>query len=218
MLHRYDSSLKRVLRHPRFVMGILALTLVLTGYFVVNIPKGFLPDEDTGQIFAFTEGAQGISFDAMMKNQLAAAKIVGQNRSVDNFMSSIGASGISVSPNTGRMFIRLKPRSERPGVAEIIQDLRRKFATLPDIKVYPQILPTIRIGGQLTKALYQFTLEDADLLSMLDTPGEQRPILMPIGRFEAFRAAYDGAGSSLSLIQLDNVVLLLPGPYARCGR
>jgi HAE1 family hydrophobic/amphiphilic exporter-1 len=163
MLHLYESSLKRVLRHPRFVMGVLALTLVLTGYFVVHIPKGFLPDEDTGQIFAFTEGAQDISFDAMMKNQLAAAEIVGQNRSVDNFMSSIGASGISVSPNTGRMFIRLKPRSERPGVAEIIQDLRRKFATLPDIKVYPQILPTIRIGGQLTKALYQFTLQDADL-------------------------------------------------------
>ena len=163
MLHLYESSLKRVLRHPRFVMGVLALTLVLTGYFVVHIPKGFLPDEDTGQIFAFTEGAQDISFDAMMKNQLAAAKIVAQNRSVDNFMSSIGASGISVSPNTGRMFIRLKPRSERPGVAQIIQDLRRKFATLPDIKVYPQILPTIRIGGQLTKALYQFTLQDADL-------------------------------------------------------
>ena len=71
MLHLYESSLKRVLRHPRFVMGVLALTLVLTGYFVVHIPKGFLPDEDTGQIFAFTEGAQDISFDAMMKNQLA---------------------------------------------------------------------------------------------------------------------------------------------------
>ena len=163
MSRLYDASLKRALRHPRLVMAVLGLTLVLTGAFVVRIPKGFLPDEDTGQIFAFTEAAQDISFDAMTKNQVAAATIVAQNPYVDNFMSSIGASGISVSPNTGRMFIRLKPRSERPGAAAIIEQFRRKFAALSDIKVYPQILPTIRIGGQLTKALYQFTLQDADL-------------------------------------------------------
>jgi HAE1 family hydrophobic/amphiphilic exporter-1 len=163
MLHLYDWSLRRVLDHPRLMLGVLALTLFLTGYLFLVIPKGFLPNEDTGQIFAFTEAAQDISFDAMKKNQMAAAEIVQQNPYLNNFMSSIGASGINVSPNTGRMFIRLKPRSERPGVDEIIQELRRKFAVLRDIKVYPQVLPTIRIGGQLTKALYQFTLQDADL-------------------------------------------------------
>jgi hydrophobic/amphiphilic exporter-1 (mainly G- bacteria), HAE1 family len=127
------------------------------------IPKGFLPDEDTGQIFVFTEGAQDISFDAMKQNQRRAAEIVQKNPYVDNFMSSMGATSFSPSPNTGRMFIRLKPHSERPGAGQIVQDLRRQFAVLPDTKVYPQILPTIRIGGQLTKALYQYTLQDADL-------------------------------------------------------
>ncbi len=163
MLHLYDWSLTRVLQHPRLTMGVLALTLVLTGYFVLMIPKGFLPDEDTGQIFAFTEAAQDISFDAMVRNQRRAAEIVQQNPYVDNFMSSMGATSFSPSPNTGRMFIRLKPRSQRPSAQEIVQDLRREFAVLSDLKVYPQILPTIRIGGQLTKALYQYTLQDADL-------------------------------------------------------
>jgi HAE1 family hydrophobic/amphiphilic exporter-1 len=163
MLHFYEWTLKRVLQHPRLTMGVLALTLVSTGYLVLVIPKGFLPDEDTGQIFVFTEGAQDISFDAMKQQQLRAAAIVLKDPSVDNFMSSMGATSFSPSPNTGRLFIRLKPRSERPSAQEIVQELRRKFAALPDIKVYPQILPTIRIGGQLTKAVYQYTLQDADL-------------------------------------------------------
>jgi HAE1 family hydrophobic/amphiphilic exporter-1 len=163
MLHFYEWTLKRVLQHPRLTMGVLALTLALTGYLVLMIPKGFLPEEDTGQIFVFTEAAQDISFDAMKQHQLRAAAIVQRDPSVDNFMSSMGATSFSPSPNTGRLFIRLKPRSERPSAQEIVQELRRKFAALPDIKVYPQILPTIRIGGQLTKALYQYTLQDADL-------------------------------------------------------
>ena len=163
MLHLYDWTLQRVLRHPRLTMGVLALTLAMTGYLVLAIPKGFLPDEDTGQIFVFTEAAQDISFDAMKQKQLEATALVQKDPSVENFMSSMGATSFSPSPNTGRMFIRLKPRSQRPSAGVVIQELRRKLAVLPDIKVYPQILPTIRIGGQLTKALYQYTLQDADL-------------------------------------------------------
>src|SRR5574341_1358004 len=118
MLRLYERTLKRVLRHPRLTMGVLALTLVLTGFLVLVIPKGFLPEEDSGQIFAFTEGAQDISFDAMKRSQLAAAEIVQKNPYVDNFMSSMGATSFSPSPNTGRLFIRLKPRSERPSAQE----------------------------------------------------------------------------------------------------
>jgi HAE1 family hydrophobic/amphiphilic exporter-1 len=163
MLRLYDRTLKRVLQHPRLTMGVLGLTLVFTGVLFVAIPKGFLPDEDTGNIFAFTEAAQDISFDAMMRQQQAAAAIARQNPYVEQFFSGIGASGVSILPNTGRIFMRLKPRAERPGAAEIVQQLRPQLAALPGIKVYPQLLPTIRIGGQFTKALYQYTLQDADL-------------------------------------------------------
>ena len=127
------------------------------------IPKGFLPSEDTGPIFAFTEAAQGISFEAMVKHQKALAAIVAENPNVKNFMSSVGASGPNVAGNTGRMFIRLNPRNERPGVDEIIQELRPKLATVPGIRVFLQNLPPIRIGGMLTKSLYQFTLQSPDM-------------------------------------------------------
>jgi HAE1 family hydrophobic/amphiphilic exporter-1 len=162
MRQLYDWTLQRVLRHPRLVLGVLALTLFLTGYLFMAIPKGFLPLEDTGQIFVFTEATQDISFDAMRQYQQEAARIVHDNPSVDNFMSAMGASGFSPTANTGRMFIRLKPRAERPPAEVIVQQLRRQFARLPNLRVYPQLLPTIRIGGQLTKALYQFTLTDTD--------------------------------------------------------
>ena len=162
MLRLYDVTLQRVLRHPRLILGVLALTLVLTGYLFVVIPKGFMPNEDTGQIFIFTEANQDISFDAMMRNQQAAAAIVKRNPYLNNFMSSIGASNVNVSPNTGRMFLRLKPLSERPGAEAIAQELRRQLASLPDLKAYPQLVPSIRIGGLLSKALYQLTLVDAD--------------------------------------------------------
>ena len=163
MLRAYDRTLQWVLRHRRTTMAALGLTFVLTAYLFVVIPKGFIPTEDTGQIFAFTEAAQDISFDAMMEHQLAVNAIVLKDPHVEQFFSAIGASGINIVPNTGRLFIRLKPHGERPHVDQVIEELRPKLQAVPGIRVYPQNLPLIRIGGQLTKAVYQLTLQDADL-------------------------------------------------------
>jgi HAE1 family hydrophobic/amphiphilic exporter-1 len=107
-----------------------------------------------------------VSFEAMVARQRAAAEIVSQQPYVEQFMSAVGAGGSGVVPNTGRLFIRLKPHGQRPHVDEVIQDLRPKLAAVPGLRVYPQNLPTIRIGGNLTKAVYQFTLQDTDLKSL----------------------------------------------------
>jgi hydrophobic/amphiphilic exporter-1 (mainly G- bacteria), HAE1 family len=162
MLHTYDRTLTWVLKHRRTTMVVLVLTFVLTAYFFVKIPKGFIPTEDNGTIFAFTETAQDISFDAMVEKQKAVADIIREDSAVQQSMSFIGASGSSVVLNNGRVFSLLKSREERPHAEKIIERLRPKLATVPGIRVYPQILPTIRIGGQLTKAVYQYTLQDTD--------------------------------------------------------
>jgi HAE1 family hydrophobic/amphiphilic exporter-1 len=166
MLTTYERSLQLALRHPRFTLGIFFATLVVTGYLFMIIPKGFIPNEDTGQVFAFTEASQDISFEGMMEHQLKVAGIVNQQPYVASYFSAIGASGSSVVMNTGRIFMRLKPTAERPTADAIVQDLRRKTSGIPGINVYPQVLPTIRIGGQLTKGQYQYTLQDADLQTL----------------------------------------------------
>jgi len=162
MLRRYDDTLKWALRHRRTTMVALLLTFVVTAYLFAVMPKGFIPTEDNGTIFAFTEAAQDVSFEAMAEKQKAVADIIRQDPAVQQSMSFIGAAGSSVVLNNGRVFSLLKPRDERPHAEKVIERLRPKLAAVPGIRVFPQILPTIRIGGQLTKAVYQYTLQDTD--------------------------------------------------------
>jgi HAE1 family hydrophobic/amphiphilic exporter-1 len=163
MLRLYDGTLKYVLKRHRATMIISGALLLVTFYLFAGIPKGFLPSEDQGSIFAFTEAAEGISFEAMVRQQRAVAGLVAQNPYVDGFMSSVGAGGPNLAGNTGRMFIRLIPRDKRPGAEEIVQGLRPQLNSIPGMKVFVQILPPIRIGGMLTKSLYQFTLQSPDI-------------------------------------------------------
>jgi HAE1 family hydrophobic/amphiphilic exporter-1 len=163
MLHYYERSLKVVIRHRFSTMMLIFALTVATGFLFWKIPKGFLPTEDTGQVFAFTEAAQGISFDDMVKHQREIASIVAKDPNVEAFMSAVGASGSSAANNAGRIFMRLKPRSERKLSAdEIIQELRPKVSKVPGIMMFMQNLPSIRIGGTLTKSQYQFTLQSPD--------------------------------------------------------
>jgi hydrophobic/amphiphilic exporter-1 (mainly G- bacteria), HAE1 family len=155
----YSFTLRIALR---FRICVLIAFFVMVGatLFVFNyVPKGFLPSEDTGQIFGMTESAQGISFDDMVRHQQQVAKIVEKNPSVAGFMSSVGAGGPNAAANGGRMFIVLKPKSRRQfKVDAIIQQLRKATAKVPGIKLYMQNLGSIKLGGQLTKAMYQFSL------------------------------------------------------------
>jgi len=163
MHNAYDRSLHAVLNYRRSVMVVILTLTVVTGWLFVRIPKGFLPSEDTGQLFAFTEAAQGISFEDMVAHQRQLANIVAQDPNIEAFMSAVGSGGASSSSNTGRMFMRLKPRDQRELSAdEIIEELKPKLATVPGIKMYLQNLPAIRIGGRLTKSQYQFTLQSPD--------------------------------------------------------
>jgi hydrophobic/amphiphilic exporter-1 (mainly G- bacteria), HAE1 family len=163
MLHGYEKSLQWVLRHRAGALIVTVLLFVLTIILFAIMPKGFLPTEDTGQIFGITEAQQGISFDDMMKHQQEIAAIIAQDPNVEAFMSSIGAGGPNAAANAGRVFMRLKPRSQRKLSAdEIIQELRKKLAGVIGIRVFMQNLPPIRIGGTLTKSQYQYTLQGSD--------------------------------------------------------
>jgi HAE1 family hydrophobic/amphiphilic exporter-1 len=160
LIHAYDRSLQTVLRHRLTTVAISVAVFLATGYLFTVMSKGFLPSEDTGLIFGFTEAEEGISFESMKDHQQAIMEVVSKDPNVDSFMSSVGAGGPNASGNTGRIFIRLKPRSNRRlNVDEVIQELRPKLANATGVRVFLQNLPPIRIGGQLTKSQYQFALQ-----------------------------------------------------------
>jgi HAE1 family hydrophobic/amphiphilic exporter-1 len=161
LVRLYERSLQWVLRHRPGTMLMSLLILVATAYLFVRAPKGFLPNEDQGAIFALTEAVQGVSFDAMSKYQQAAADIVRQDPSVQALFSTVIGTNASAGStvNQGRMFIHLKDRFERPGPQEIMARLRPQLGAIPGMRVYMQEMPAIRLGGQLTKSLYQFTLQ-----------------------------------------------------------
>ncbi|MFA7096962.1 MAG: multidrug efflux RND transporter permease subunit [Gammaproteobacteria bacterium] len=162
MKHIYDRSLGWVLRHPRLTMLVFAGITAATGYLFAVMPKGFLPNEDSGQLLCFTEAAEDISFEAMVERQRAVAEIVRADPAVATTMSMVGGGGAGRTLNLGRIIINLKPRSERDSADEIIQRLRPQLAAVPGIKAYVQNIPSIRIGGRLSKSQYQYTLQDVD--------------------------------------------------------
>ncbi len=160
----YDRSLVWSLGHARLILGIFLATVVVTVVLYREVPKDFLPGEDTDQIFGFTEGAQDTSFEAMMRNQQAVAQVVLRDPNVESFMSSVGVGGSRATGNSGFFFIHLKPRAERAlNADQVISALRPKLSGVPGIRVFLQNPPSIRIGGLLSKAQYQYTMQDLDL-------------------------------------------------------
>ena len=164
ILNMYRVSLDFCL-HYRFATLIVAIsTLFMTGYLFTSIPKGFLPSEDLGQIFGFTEASSGTSFQAMIEHQKKVAAVLMADPDIEGFMSAVGAGGPSSTGNSGRIFARLKPKSERKSSPEqIIDRLKPKLGTIPGMRVFLQNPPVIRLGGRLSKSLYQYTLQGADL-------------------------------------------------------
>jgi HAE1 family hydrophobic/amphiphilic exporter-1 len=165
LLRFYDRTLQFTLRHRRATMVASLLVLVGTVQLFRTVPTGFLPDEDQGFIFVFTEGPQGISYDGMVRHQKALNDIIKTLPWVDSFNSTVGGG----SSNQGRVFIHMMPRDQRKPALQLVQELRAKLMAVPGINAYPQMLPTIRIGGQLTKSQYQFTLQSPDTKELYDT-------------------------------------------------
>ncbi|MCL5278483.1 MAG: efflux RND transporter permease subunit, partial [Planctomycetes bacterium] len=157
----YKASLGWVLRHGRLMILLSIVLVVATGYLFVIIPKDFIPSQDTGQIFGFTQGAQDISFESMVRHQMAINQVIAQDPAVEAFMSTVGSFGLG-GINTGLVFLHLKPTTQRPPVDQVIQRLYPKLAQIPGINVFLQNPPTIRVGGRLTQNLYQYTLEGPD--------------------------------------------------------
>jgi HAE1 family hydrophobic/amphiphilic exporter-1 len=157
----YGWTLRGVLRH-RFLTAMAAAgTLVATFYLYGLVPKGFIPSQDTGQLSGSTEASQDISYDAMVRLQREAADVVAADPDIDGYVSSVGGGGAG---NQGRLNIRLTPRAARHSTPEqIIERLRPRLDAIPGLRTYLQNPPLVRIGGFVSRSLYQYTLQGPDI-------------------------------------------------------
>jgi multidrug efflux pump len=162
LLAAYRRSLVFTLRHNNAVLLVAMLTLAGTILLYVIIPKGFLPQQDTGAIVATTEAAQNISLPAMTALQLRAAAIVQADPAVAGVASLIGAGTTNPTPNAGRLAITLKPRRERDPAPTVIARLQGKLAGITGLATYMQPVQDIQIGARVSRTQYQYTLVDTD--------------------------------------------------------
>ncbi len=157
----YHWSLQKAIQRKRAVLMLFFGLVVFTAFLFSILSKGFMPTEDTNQLFGATEGPQGISFAEMVRHQKMLADIISKDPNVANVMSSVD------NGNTGRIFATLKPLEHRSmKVDQIIQTLRPKLAAVPGIRIFLQAPPTIRMGGQLSKSLYQYTLQSPETAAL----------------------------------------------------
>jgi hydrophobic/amphiphilic exporter-1 (mainly G- bacteria), HAE1 family len=165
MLHAYDVTLQMVLRHRVWTMATFFVVLIATSWMFVAIPKGFIPEQDTDQLTIITEAQQGTSFYQMLQYEQEIDDVVRANPNVAALMSTVGGASASTlgGPNYGQLLVRLKPRNQRKMLVNgVIDELRPKLSNFPGMRVYLQNPPVIRIGGQVTKSLYQMTLQTPD--------------------------------------------------------
>jgi HAE1 family hydrophobic/amphiphilic exporter-1 len=161
----YGRTLDVSLRFRALTMAVSVVLLGATVYLFTVIPKGFLPSEDQGRFNINTEAAQGISFNDMVKHQLAVAEIAAKHPDITSLGVNVGPIGNnSGGSNTGRMFVEVKPRDQRTkSVDQIIAELRPQLAQVAGIRSFLVNQPPINLGGGgNNRALYQFTMQDTD--------------------------------------------------------
>ncbi|HXU37827.1 MAG TPA: multidrug efflux RND transporter permease subunit [Blastocatellia bacterium] len=162
-VHRgYEHGLGWVLEHPPLMLGVTVLTICFSIYLYTVVPKGFFPDQDTGRLTGNVQASQDISFQAMREKLTHVVDIVMADPAVDTIGAFTGGGGSTT--NTARMFIALKPISERKvGADQVINRLRGKLSTEVGANTFLRPVQDVNIGGRIGNANFQFTLQGDNL-------------------------------------------------------
>jgi len=163
MIDFYGRTLKTVLRYQGLTLVVAVLTLLLTVFLYIIIPKGFFPVQDTGVIQAISQAPPTISGTAMAAKQQELAKVILADPAVQSLSSFIGADGTNTTTNSGRMSINLKPLEDRDlSASDVIRRLQTKLAKVEGIQLFMQPVQNISVDDRVSRTQYQYTLEDPD--------------------------------------------------------
>ncbi|GGH13016.1 acriflavine resistance protein B [Alsobacter metallidurans] len=159
----YGRSLEWALRRSGLMLLVTFATLAATLWLYVAMPKGFLPQQDTGLITAIAQGEPTASFAAIQRAQIAAAEAIRADPDVSGVAAVAGVGPSNLTPNTGRLTVTLKPRDRRSADAEaIIERLKARTASIPGARVSFQLVQDVQITTRASRAAYQYTLTGAD--------------------------------------------------------
>ena len=157
----YRVTVGWVLRHKRLTLTVAIATLVLNVWLYTVVPKGFFPQQDTGRMAGVVQGDQDVSFQAINTKTNEFIRIVKQDPAVQNVLAFVGG---NAAQNQGRMYVTLKPLSERKiSVDKVIARLRPKLAHVPGATLYFQAVQDLQIGGRSSNAQFQYTLSGENL-------------------------------------------------------
>ena len=160
----YARTLDVALRHRFITLLVFLATMALSVHLYIAIPKGFFPEQDIGLIIGVSDGAQDVSFAEMYRRQEALNDVISADPNVMSYSSYIGPGFGGQTANNGRVYINLKPWGERKLTAQqVIEELRPKLAAVEGVRLYLQAGQIIRVGGRLSRTMYEYTLQDADL-------------------------------------------------------
>jgi HAE1 family hydrophobic/amphiphilic exporter-1 len=152
VLSSYEHKLDWALQHNRTVLGIAVGTLLFTIALFIAMPKGFFPNEDIGQALITVEAVEDISFPAISELLQRTGDVIRANPAVDTLIVNANDS------NSGRLFMSLKPRNERPSIDKVIEALRRQVRSIPGVNVYINPIQNLRLGGRVSKSRYQYVM------------------------------------------------------------
>jgi HAE1 family hydrophobic/amphiphilic exporter-1 len=197
-LAAYTRTLDGALRWRKSVLLVALLTFIATGWMFYVIPKGFFPQEDIGQIQVSTEAAEDVSFQQMMQLQDRVAAVFRADPAVSTVGSFNGGFG---AQNTGRMFINLKPRDERPPMKDVLENLRGKLREVPGIAVFMRPVQNLQLGGRQSKAQYQYILQSVQAGDLYDWAAkmQERMRASPLLRDVTSDAQMRGLQASLQI-------------------
>jgi multidrug efflux pump len=159
-IHRaYEHSLDWALAAKPLVLLILVVVIAMTAWLYVAVPKGFFPQQDSGQIQAGLRADQSVSFHVMQAKLRQVVDIIRKDPAVDTVVGFTGGA----RAGGGFMFVNLKPLGDGPDDRKekgsaVINRLRPQLQRVTGISVFLNPVQDVRMGGRQSNSTYQYTL------------------------------------------------------------
>ncbi|WP_243040046.1 efflux RND transporter permease subunit [Dyella sedimenti] len=158
----YENSLDWVLGHQRFTMLVAGATVIFTVFLYVVIPKGLLPEQDTGLVTGVVAADQNVAFPQMEQRTKAVADALRRDKAVSGVAAFIGAGSINPTLNQGQLSIVLKDRGQRDGLEDVVARLQREAAGIPGVALYLKPVQDVTLDSRVSATEYQYSMSDVN--------------------------------------------------------